>query len=635
VRASLVLALLLASASLAAGAEPRPAAWFEYLHVEANEGDSSGGHVAIRFGEQVFHFQHHAGGLLRLARDDARHFLHVYTRLRNRTVHVQRVAVDADVLARLRARFGARLLADDERFATLAALEAERDLLATAAGGGTPHVTVRGGAFFDEGVPDAEPLRPDVAARAMYGVDGDALARRAGEITDALAHLRIEATTASGPAHDADLQTTAYTQKLGELLEAELALRVLRTASALAPRTLRDEPLAALALTGAERGALARHAERLATRAGALATSQRPDFGSVLLLTLARRAALERSLARGHLIVLDAYPPDAQRLEGDALRAEEDHLPLLLAAAEGELAAARRALVRAPEDEARLTALEAAVNRYLELHGAVAARRPLRLARGTLLPVGSAERAVLQPLGDATSAGVAAERAARAAGDYRAELRDAIGYDLLTRNCVSEVFHEITAALSETDGTRDGSPRDTPEACAGSTHALGGCIDPAARLRFIPFVSAAAVADEYRVAATLEVPSYRSSRLDEMYAAENDLLVLLRESNVVTSSLYRVRDDDSAFLFFSDDTPLLRPLLGTVNLAVGLGASAAGLVTLPADGGALLRRGTRGALFSLPELAFVAIRKGSFAYAPPAPALTEPLPASSAATGPS
>ena len=113
-----------------------------------------------------------------------------------------------------------------------------------------------------------------------------------------------------------------------------------------------------------------------------------------------------------------------------------------------------------------------------------------------------------------------------------------------------------------------------------------------------------------------------------MYAHENDLLVFLREANVLTSSVYRGRDEDSAFLFFTDDAPLARPLLGAANLAVGVGASAAGLLAWPADGGNLLVRGLRGTMFSLPELAFVAIRKGSFAYAPRAPLADAP-----AATG--
>jgi hypothetical protein len=46
----------------------------DYLYIEANEGGSSGGHSAIRFGDETYHFQHKSPGVLRLRRDDWQHF---------------------------------------------------------------------------------------------------------------------------------------------------------------------------------------------------------------------------------------------------------------------------------------------------------------------------------------------------------------------------------------------------------------------------------------------------------------------------------------------------------------------------------------------------------------------------------
>jgi hypothetical protein len=50
---------------------------------------------------------------------------------------------------------------------------------------------------------------------------------------------------------------------------------------------------------------------------------------------------------------------------------------------------------------------------------------------------------------------------------------------------------------------------------------------------------------------------------------------------------------------------------------VGIGDGALGLFTWPRDDGGRLRAGARGALFSLPELAFVNIRKGSTSWIEP------------------
>jgi hypothetical protein len=108
----------------------------------------------------------------------------------------------------------------------------------------------------------------------------------------------------------------------------------------------------------------------------------------------------------------------------------------------------------------------------------------------------------------------------------------------------------------------------------------------------------------------------------------------LREASPLTSRLAVNARRDSIFLFYADGLPLLRPPLGALNLATGLGAALAGVALAPFDGGDTAVAGLRGVLFSVPELGFIAIRKGSFEWVPPAerPAelaldpLPEPLP---------
>jgi hypothetical protein len=127
-------------------------------------------------------------------------------------------------------------------------------------------------------------------------------------------------------------------------------------------------------------------------------------------------------------------------------------------------------------------------------------------------------------------------------------------------------------------------------------------------------VSAAAVDSRLAVSEAAELPSYRLERVARLEAERGRLGTWLREGNTLTSTIYRRNPDDSFFVFFTDDTVALRPLLGAANLVAAAGASVAGLVTMPLDHGARLRAGLRGALFSLPELAFVNIRKGSFTH---------------------
>ena len=73
---------------------------------------------------------------------------------------------------------------------------------------------------------------------------------------------------------------------------------------------------------------------------------------------------------------------------------------------------------------------------------------------------------------------------------------------------------------------------------------------------------------------------------------------------------------DAIMAFFTDDAVLPRPLLGSLNLLAASGATVAGVAALPFDRGALLGAALRGAVFSVPELAFVNIRNGSISALP-------------------
>ena len=143
---------------------------------------------------------------------------------------------------------------------------------------------------------------------------------------------------------------------------------------------------------------------------------------------------------------------------------------------------------------------------------------------------------------------------------------------------------------------------------------MGGRLRMEGSFNFVPAVSAMAVETSYPVTERFQLTSYRRARVEEMYRRENPVTVFLRESNTLTSAIYRRNADDSIFVFFTDDAVVARPLFGAVNLVVGIAASAVGLVALPVDGGATLWAGLKGALFSLPELFFQNIRKGSFEH---------------------
>jgi hypothetical protein len=392
-----------------------------------------------------------------------------------------------------------------------------------------------------------------------------------------------------------------------------LALIALREARALEAGAV--IPLA-IPIDATERQWLARAADQLGERVARLAGASHSGWGFSLAVGLARLAALDRTLTTGRWHFLDAYPPDARRLEAASVAHRRDALRQLHEVARADFLRARRELVEASPSEVALARVEATGNRLAELDGALASGRSLRLVAGPLMPARPASWR--QPRADAPEPLL--DRAPDAARARERRFARAFvslhGYDQIRRNCVTELFRTIESAVARV--TVPGAPIE-PELA----RRLGGRVSVDGSLAFIPFVSSAAVDADLAVAETNELPSYRRDRLGRMVAAQGRWRTWWREGNTLTSTIYRRNPDDSFFVFFTDDTFALRPVLGAANLLAAVGGSIAGVVTLPLDHGERLRAGLRGALFSLPELAFVNIRKGSFVHVAGEPNLAD------------
>lgn len=272
----------------------------------------------------------------------------------------------------------------------------------------------------------------------------------------------------------------------------------------------------------------------------------------------------------------------------------------LLALREGLLALTTRLAASARPDwgEAFLLAAAriAAIDASLASGRLVVLDAPeLRVTVGALLPAAS-RRVAVAPLSNRTPEAIAralaATRAAEAA--LQARLEERYGYDLVRRSCVTEILRTITLALGE-DAAREHSERR-----------LGGHVDPAAGGNFVPFVSSRSVRARWNV-----VDHARLESALEHAARDGSLASALRERNTFTSSFHEPADRAGFFVFFADAPWPLRPLLGAFDLATALVRGGVGLATLPLDRGEGLRRGLDGALWSVPELVFANVRKGT------------------------
>ena len=628
----LAFALLGTAQATCAFAEETPSRTFEYLYIDANEGGSSGGHVAIRFGDEVYHYQHENPGVLRLYREGDQSFFHLYSALQNRNIRGVRVGVSDKTYGILRDGFEVERQTQEAYFDQIAsdaedAVLLEHFLRARSAQRlGTGDDALRGlslpaaGFFLPDGegavaaAPDS-PVLSGLRRRIAVARGPGFLAGREAELNRALRRLEPKAPDLElAPVSDGVAPPAAYgfARRYRDGVVGLRALEVLERALPLRPASLRTGEGADWELSAEEQEHLARVAADLEERLRDLVASQRPDFGVPLLVGMARLEALHASLESGHLFVLDAFRPDDPRLPRAALRRNAGNLPALDAENRRAFRAARAELFNASSfEEVRLTDLESTGNRLLELEEGARGVREVQLHPGRMIPARAAQRTDLPEISatDEVLRDVSL-RVARHKVALEQALRQRYRYDLLTRNCVTEIFRTIERSLAQAS---DGESAD---------HRLGGHVRVGFNLNFIPFVSAASVEDGWRVVARYELPSHRSQLLHALYQQQGSLATYLREANTLTSTLYHRAPDDSIFLFFTDDAPALRPLYGALNLASGVGAASIGLVAAPFDGGELLSAGARGVLFSFPELAFFNIRKGTFEFVTEHPAST-------------
>src|SRR5262245_57043114 len=591
----------------------------DYLYVEANEVGGSGGHAAIRFGDRVFHFQWLDGGVLGVSREDFASFRRHYALVENRTIHAIRIPVSDETFDLIHGQFARRRLIEHQHFQILDALAADQLLLETvrAVDRGEPSspVTVEGAGYFvgssteAAGAPSTaiENLRGRITAAHGPGF----LDTRRAEIErqmDALDPRDIEPPPMDVSMERAPPSYYGFAQRYHDAVAALQALEVIRTAPRLLPQTRLALPVA---LDEDDRRATDALIEALAQSLVRLARSDRPDWGPALLVGLARLEALDLTRQTGAWQFLDVFPPDAPRVDHRRLVRRPDLLPMLLREARRDFEAARARIVRSAAGgfrELDVAALEAAGNRFAEALRAIHEGADLRLFEGRQVPT---RRAPLSPIPVPPRAAATTDDAlavvAQRQIDYAARLHDLYRYRLFTRNCVTEIFQEIDRALG-------GSAGGLAALRESSRERLGGHLEMSG-LRFIPAVSAAAAVEVYRVSDTVEIPSYRRASLARLYRDESPLLVFLRESNILTSTLYDGHPADSAFLFFTEDAAPVRPLFGVANLLTGLGATLTGVATLPFDHGRILWAGVKGIAFSVPELFFVNLRKGSFHFA--------------------
>ena len=560
----------------------------DFIYVNSNVGESAGGHTALRIDQRLFHYQFFPDERFLLVRERWPHFRHLYNELRNRSISLARLPLPAPTLARIQTTFTRQLIEQQRDQQREDDLVFQRDLLHALKAGGQSVVLPIVGLFGER--------QQTTAGRELRRLLADSCG---DQIEVDLRRVNAQLSRLLGAAVGAGaLAEAKWGKSVKQALLWRQALRILCAAQGVAEDALIGPLPEERALSEEECQILARYRQSLLASIVGLLQSPRPDKGEPLLLQIARYHVVSRSLAEGRLLTLDPFSNAALSVEIPPDQHTE--LSRLLAGPMSTGVQRARDLFLAEQNHRDIayTLLESRRGRSAELHRAMTAGVPLRSEPGQLLPA----RGGSVPLG--TVASVSEDvyhQADLVLNNYSATLQERYGYHLTRRNCATQLLVTLNDTFADP---------------VVGQRALGGWLPPDEALSFIPDRFYANVTATYPVTTEEHFPSRRLRELAALRKRDSSFTTLLQESSPLTSSLYSWRPEDTPFLFFTDDTLWSRPLLGTANVLYGAGYSAYGVLTLPFDEGEGLHHGLRGIFYSLPELFFVNIRKGTYATLP-------------------
>jgi len=606
-----------------------------YIYVESNEGNSSGGHAALQFNNDVFHYQYSDPGIIRLEKQNTDHFEFDYRFAANRSLLTSQIDVTEETYALLRDFFSFQYQTQQQQFSLLDDIDKDRVFLESFLPIKSSHsnqtLRLKGaGLFFKETdflsnqIENPQDQTRDLSATTLilhneiikaYGKDF--LSQRTAKLISQIKSLQptqwqktiVNISEPNNPPF-----VYSFANRYMDLTSAMLAIQMIEQDLPLVPDAYIESSDQLFKLSELEITALRQYRKQLNKSLVKLVNSNRPDWGTAVLINTARLIAIDKSIKQGKLIFINTFDSLPFATDMIGLDKYTEQLKNHLNDTQISLLHSKSFLTQKKSiTEIDYSQLEMLANRYTELNKASTGKQAISLYGANLVPSKSIPLPILVKPELST---VIIKQNLQQLGihqeHYLTTLKEQYAYHLITRNCVTELFSSMDKAILSQAGRKNKTISGLKDE---SNQRLGGYVDTSL-VNFIPVTSHYAVRNNYHIINQMILPSFRIMKLNEFQTKENDLMVYLRENNTLSSTLYNHNPDDSFFIFFTDSELLLRPIFGAFNTLAGLGQSILGLFTWPFDSGNMLSSGSSGVLMSVPELLFINMRKGSFKYLP-------------------
>ena len=567
----------------------------ELLYVNANVGASAGGHTALKLGDDVFHYQFFPDERFLLVRESWPHFRLIYNRLRNRKIYSATCLVSKRSYKKIKSRFTTILASQQADFYHERLLQEQIDLLGNLLSGDI-RIDVAGLGFFDPATKESE-FGVSLRSSIQKALGNDFLIKKKKHLDAGLQKIFSQE---KGSPDDLNERIELLTDII-DSIKKRAALDVLITGTGAMKTALVGENISGH-LDSKDLTIVTKQLRRLEQTIRNLLNSKRSDNGELILLQTARYHAIQSSLQRGELFTLDPFPNNASAKSVDrndsAMMEYLGELSILLSDKRKKVIGELRNTSGTASD-LLFAQLENVNGKLAEISQAADDNSSVRIASEQMIP---SRKRVEELSGITIDRSIHKDFSAhleRQQENLRDEMNIRYHYHLLAKNCVNELLNAINTSFADSDEAEE---------------ALGGYIDPVLDRIVIPNDFFYQLTATFRLVDIKQFRSRRLVALDELSSNQNSLELWFQEGNTLTSTLYTPQTKDTPFIFFTDDTFWARPLLGLCNLFWAAGHTIGGMVSWPVNGGDQLYQGARGIFYTLPELVFSNIRKGTYRY---------------------
>jgi len=576
-----------------------------YLYINASEGTASGGHTALRFDAETYHFQHYSGGIIRLVKQASADFDFQYRYLENRTLYQSSIELDPNRYAQLRDHFNLRFLQQKQQNTLLKEIQLNLALLEPKPADFNTLLTIRGAGLFTSKSNSSKTTTFDsqaINAQIKHSLAPTFLKQKALQLEQKLATIKPQRWPESALHLSKNTFISipySFAHHYIDTLSQLWFLQILENNAPLNEAHYFSPEHKLFLLSDAEIEKLTQLQNSLIADLGNLLNSQRSDWGNAALILYARIISLSYSISSGHWVLLDTYMDDSPSI---AYAEVENYKSVFKTQRQNALSAMteikQQLFNQQTLTEKDYSDFERLSNYYYERERGLNKQQEIRISGEQRLPSKSIPLPEhLLPTLSPQARDTARTRLIGYQESLTQQMQTLYPYHLFTHNCVTEIFTAIQNAQVDAEPLTN----------------LLKLIkkDPAA---FIPYLSFADIAEPHKQQV---LASFREQQLEQMYAQENNLRVYLREFNTLSAQDYKFNQLDAPFLFFTHDQVWSRPLLGSFNLIAAASIGIYGGFTWPFDSGENLKKGMVGILMSLPELAFFNIRKGSYKHLAP------------------